>query len=111
LQWITVPRRGSHHKTNDLLSSTSTSSSSSFFLVGVFHFDNPILQSCLPARALNSLIPSTNPYKLRTQTHYTQNPNMHSSCCRPYQQAASNQAIKKSCKQATITSSNEQQLQ
>jgi hypothetical protein len=32
---------------------------------------------------------------------------MHSSCCRPYQQAASNQAIKKSCKQATITSSNE----
>jgi hypothetical protein len=46
----------------------------------------------LPARALNSLIPSANPYKLRTQTHYTQNPNMHRSWCRLYQQAASNQA-------------------
>jgi len=36
---------------------------------------------------------------------------MHSSCCRPYQQAASNQAIKKSSNQPTITSSHEQQLQ
>jgi hypothetical protein len=55
LQWITVPRRGSHHKKNDLLSSTSTSSflfswwvcfisTTQFFRVAAcrsFKFSNP----------------------------------------------------------------------
>lgn len=66
LQWITVPRRGSHHKKTIFFLLLQLLLLLFFFLGGCVSFRQPNSSELLPARALNSLIPTSLEHKPTT---------------------------------------------